>query len=346
MKILVTGAAGFIGFHVSLSLINKGHQVIGLDNINDYYDVNLKFARLKELGISKENAEKFGQMNFGKRNSGSFSFIRLNLEDREALPHLFHHENFDVVCNLAAQAGVRYSLENPETYIDSNIVGFLNILECCRNYKIKHLVYASSSSVYGLNRKVPFETSDNVDNPISLYAATKKSNELMAHTYSHLYGFTTTGLRFFTVYGPWGRPDMAMFLFTDAMVKGKPIKIFNEGKMERDFTYIDDITEGVVRVLEKDTVERIKKGENYKIYNIGNNNCVKLLDFIECIEQNLGITANRNLLPMQPGDVKKTWANVDDLIKDYGYRPNTSINEGITAFIKWYKKYYHLAPKK
>ncbi|SHJ59419.1 UDP-glucuronate 4-epimerase [Arenibacter nanhaiticus] len=344
MKILVTGAAGFIGFHVSLSLIYKGHKVVGLDNINDYYDVNLKYARLKELGISRENAEKFGEINVSETHPNSFSFIRLNLEDREALPQLFQTENFDVVSNLGAQAGVRYSLENPETYIDSNIVGFLNILECCRHHKIKHLVYASSSSVYGLNKKIPFETSDNVDHPISLYAATKKSNELMAHTYSHLYDFTTTGLRFFTVYGPWGRPDMAMFLFTDAMVKGKPIKVFNEGKMERDFTYIDDITEGVVRILEKDTVDRIEKGENYKIYNIGNNNCVKLLDFIECIEQNLGITANRNLLPMQPGDVEKTWANVDDLIKDYDYRPNTSINKGVAAFINWYKKYYQLAP--
>lgn len=340
MKILITGTAGFIGFYVAKSLIVKGHKVVGLDNINDYYDINLKYARLGELGISRGHAEKFGQISHSDTYPGSFSFIRLNLEDREALPRLFEEQKFDAVCNLAAQAGVRYSLENPEAYIDSNIVGFLNILECCRHHHIKHLVYASSSSVYGLNKKVPFETSDNVDHPISLYAATKKSNELMAHTYSHLYGFATTGLRFFTVYGPWGRPDMAMFLFTDAMVKGKPIKVFNNGQMERDFTYIDDITEGVARILEKDTKPRNNSGENYKIYNIGNNNSVKLLDFIEAIEASLGINAKRELLPMQPGDVEKTWANVDDLIKDYDYRPNTPIKKGVPNFIKWYKEYY------
>ncbi|MCM4172549.1 NAD-dependent epimerase [Arenibacter sp. TNZ] len=340
MKILVTGAAGFIGFYVSKVLIDQGHTVVGLDNINDYYDVNLKYARLRELGITKENSEKFNQLSISETSPNTFKFIRLNLEDREALPKLFQEQDFEVVCNLAAQAGVRYSLENPEAYIDSNVVGFLNILECCRNYNIKHLVYASSSSVYGLNKKVPFETKDNVDHPISLYAATKKSNELMAHTYSHLYGFATTGLRFFTVYGPWGRPDMAMFLFTDAMVQGKPIKVFNNGKMERDFTYIDDITEGVVRILEKDVKPRIDKGEKYKIYNIGNNNSVKLLDFIEAIEKKLGIQAKRNLLPMQAGDVEKTWANVDDLIKDYNYRPNTPIKEGVGQFIDWYKKFY------
>ena len=237
---------------------------------------------------------------------------------------------------------MRYSLENPETYIDSNIVGFLNILECCRNNKIKHLVYASSSSVYGLNKKIPFETSDNVDHPISLYAATKKSNELMAHTYSHLYGFPTTGLRFFTVYGPWGRPDMAMFLFTDAMINSKPIKVFNKGKMERDFTYIDDIVEGVVRIIEKSTAKKIANKELYKLYNIGNNQSVKLLDFIEAIETSLGITAKKEMLPMQPGDVAKTWANVDDLIKDYDYRPHTPIKEGVDSFIVWYKKYYKI----
>ena len=343
MKILVTGAAGFIGFFVSKMLINQGHIVVGLDNINDYYDVNLKYARLKELGISRENAEKFGQKIKSDTHPNSFSFIRLNLEDYEAMPILFKDQNFDLVCNLAAQAGVRYSLENPKAYVDSNIVGFMNILECCRNYKIKHLVYASSSSVYGLNKKVPFETTDNVDHPISLYAATKKSNELMAHTYSHLYGFATTGLRFFTVYGPWGRPDMAMFLFTDAMVQGNPIKVFNNGLMERDFTYIDDITEGVVRILEKNIKPRMDKGEKYKIYNIGNNNSVKLLDFIQAIEENLGIKAKRNLLPMQPGDVEKTWANVDDLITDYEYSPNTPIKKGVSDFISWYKQYYHIS---
>mgnify|MGYP003643929152 CR=1 FL=1 len=341
MKILVTGAAGFIGFHVCKSLIEKGHKIVGLDNINNYYDINLKYSRLKELGITKENAEIFGQLSNSTIQPDSFWFIRLNLEDREALPILFKNQNFDAVCNLAAQAGVRYSLENPEAYIDSNIVGFLNILECCRHQHIKHLVYASSSSVYGLNKKTPFETTDNVDHPISLYAATKKSNELMAHTYSHLYDFATTGLRFFTVYGPWGRPDMAMFLFTEAMIEGKPIKIFNNGQMERDFTYIDDIAEGVVRILEKNLKSRTDDRDKYKIYNIGNNNSVKLLDFIEAIEDNLKIKAKRELLPMQAGDVEKTWANVDDLIRDYDYQPNTSIRNGVANFIKWYKNYYN-----
>lgn len=342
MNILVTGAAGFIGYFVSKKLIAQGHQVIGLDNINDYYDPELKLDRLQELGVPKKDATVFGQLNASTTLKDSFRFIRMNLEDREALPRLFQNQKFDVVCNLAAQAGVRYSLENPETYIDSNIVGFLNILECCRHHNIKHLVYASSSSVYGLNKKIPFETSDRVDHPISLYAASKKSNELMAYTYSHLYDFPTTGLRFFTVYGPWGRPDMAMFLFTDAIVKGKPIKVFNEGKMERDFTYIDDIVEGVVRIVEKDTKDRLAQKENYKIYNIGNNNSVKLLDFIQTIEEQIGIPAKRQLLPMQPGDVEKTWANVDDLTKDYDYHPNTSIKAGVTAFIEWYKRYYSI----
>ena len=251
MKILVTGAAGFIGFHTAKKLIAYNHEVVGIDNINDYYDVGLKYARLKKLGIAKSQAEKFNAIVESDKTPKNLKFIRMHLEDRDSLPALFKTEKIDVVCHLAAQAGVRYSLENPEAYIDSNIVGFLNILECCRHHNIKHLVYASSSSVYGLNKKIPFDTSDNVDHPISLYAATKKSNELMAHTYSHLYGFPTTGLRFFTVYGPWGRPDMAMFLFTDAMIKGKPVKVFNNGDMERDFTYIDDIVEGVVRIIEK-----------------------------------------------------------------------------------------------
>jgi len=341
MKVLVTGAAGFIGFYVSKQLIKNGHTVVGLDNINDYYDVNLKFARLNELGVVRENAEEFNKIT-SSSSLKNFSFVRMALEDRSELPELFKKENFDAVCNLAAQAGVRYSIENPETYIDSNIVGFLNILECCRNNNIKHLVYASSSSVYGLNEKIPFETSDNVDHPISLYAASKKSNELMAHTYSHLYGFPSTGLRFFTVYGPWGRPDMAMFLFTDAIVNNKPIKIFNNGEMERDFTYIDNITEGIIRILEKDVSPRVENKELYKIYNIGNNDSVKLLDFVDSIEKNIGKKAKRNYLPMQPGDVKKTWANVDDLIKDYDYRPNTPINDGVAAFVKWYKSYYNI----
>ncbi len=337
MKILVTGAAGFIGYYVSQKLIEKGHKVVGLDNINDYYDVNLKYARLGELGIPKQKAVVFSNCCNSKIHGENFQFIRLSLEDRIGLPLLFEEKNFDVVCNLAAQAGVRYSLENPETYIDSNVVGFLNILECCRHHGIKHLVYASSSSVYGLNDKVPFETTDNVDYPASLYAATKKSNELMAHTYTHLFGFPSTGLRFFTVYGPWGRPDMAMFLFTDAIVKGNPIKIFNNGNMERDFTYIDDITEGVIRVVEKETNERPSP---YMVYNIGNNNSVRLLDFIEEIELALNKKAKRELLPMQLGDVEKTWANVDALTRDYNYSPNTSIKKGIKSFIDWYSKYY------
>ncbi|MEN8886540.1 MAG: NAD-dependent epimerase [Winogradskyella sp.] len=338
MKILVTGAAGFIGFFTAKLLTAKGHTVVGLDNINDYYDVNLKYGRLEALGITKTDAESFNTLT--KSKSSNFSFVRMNLEDRINLPALFESEQFDIVCNLAAQAGVRYSLENPETYVDSNLVGFLNILECCRNYTIKHLVYASSSSVYGLNKKIPFGTNDNVDHPISLYAATKKSNELMAHTYSHLFKIPTTGLRFFTVYGPWGRPDMAMFLFTDAIVNNRAIKVFNHGNMERDFTFVDDIVEGVVRIIEKSPKTRIENNQRYKVYNIGNNNSVKLLDFIKEIETNLGKTATKNMLPMQPGDVVRTWADVDDLIKDYDYSPNTSIQAGVKHFIDWYKQYY------
>ncbi|WP_291871484.1 NAD-dependent epimerase [Maribacter sp.] len=341
MKILVTGAAGFIGFHVSKSLLQHGHKVIGLDNINDYYDVNLKFARLKELGITKEDAEKHNVITSSQTtNKNAFQFIRMDLQDREALPLLFKAEKFDVVCNLAAQAGVRYSIENPETYVDSNIVGFLNILECCRNNNIKHLVYASSSSVYGLNDKIPFSTDDTVDKPISLYAASKKSNELMAHTYSHLFNIPTTGLRFFTVYGPWGRPDMAIFLFTKAISENKPINVFNHGNLERDFTYIDDITEGVVRICEKATKKRITDNQLYKIYNIGNNNSVKLGDFISEIELNLDKKATKKMMPMQPGDVERTWANVDELIKDYNYKPNTSLKKGVQSFVNWYKDFY------
>ncbi|WP_282042562.1 NAD-dependent epimerase [Winogradskyella flava] len=339
MKILVTGSAGFIGFFTAKVLLEKGHDVIGLDNINDYYDVNLKYSRLKELGINRNDAAVFN-VKCASSTNDKFSFFRMNLEDRDALPNLFKTEKFDVVCNLAAQAGVRYSLENPETYVDSNLVGFLNILECCRHNRIKHLVYASSSSVYGLNKKIPFSTDDNVDHPISLYAATKKSNELMGHTYSHLFQIPTTGLRFFTVYGPWGRPDMAMFLFTDAIVNDRPIKVFNHGKMERDFTYIDDIVEGVVRIIEKPISKRVDQKELYKVYNIGNNNSVKLLDFIKEIETNLDKEAEKNMLPIQPGDVERTWADVDELIKDYDYRPNTSIQYGVKSFVNWYKDYY------
>lgn len=342
MKILVTGAAGFIGFHVARALLEQGHSVVGLDNINDYYDPELKYARLAELGIRKKEAEPFNKISASAIYGERLRFVRMQLEDREAIPQLFKKENFEVVCHLAAQAGVRYSLENPEAYIDSNVVGFLNILEGCRYHRVKHLVYASSSSVYGLNKKVPFSVEDNVDHPISLYAATKKSNELMAHTYSHLYGFTTTGLRFFTVYGPWGRPDMALFLFTDAMLNNRPIKVFNHGEMERDFTYIDDITEGVVRIVTGDTAQRKARGEFYKLYNIGNNKSEKLMDFIEAIEDSLGVKAVKEFLPMQAGDVEKTWADVSSLVQDYDYRPNTPIKEGIKKFVAWYTTYYHI----
>ncbi len=330
MKILVTGAAGFIGFHLSKLLLDQGFNVIGLDNINDYYDPVLKFDRLKILGITKEKAKNYNEI--CKKNA--FKFIRLNLEDKENLLKLFHDEKIDIVCNLAAQAGVRYSLSNPETYIQSNIVGFVNILECCRYYEIKHLIYASSSSVYGLNKKIPFSVSDNVDNPISLYAATKKSNELMAHTYSHLFDIPTTGLRFFTVYGPWGRPDMALFLFTKAIIEDETIDVYNYGKMQRDFTYVDDIVNGLYKIINSE------KREKYNIYNIGNNNTVELMDFITCIEKKLGKTAKKNMLPIQPGDVSKTWANVDKLVNDYNYKPSTKIKDGIDRFIDWYLEYY------
>ena len=342
MNILVTGAAGFIGYHTSLSLLKNGHRVWGLDNINDYYDPSLKYDRLSELGIKQNEAEEFGRSCDSENYPGNFTFIRANLEDAEAIDTLFDSASFDVVCHLAAQAGVRYSLENPKAYIDSNINGFFNILNNSQIHKVKHLVYASSSSVYGESKEVPFKASDPVDHPISLYAATKKSNELMAHTYSHLYGLPTTGLRFFTVYGPWGRPDMALFLFTEAITHGKPIKVFNYGQMERDFTYIDDIVEGVVRIIERDALSRASTDNAYKLYNIGNNKSVKLLDFIEAIENNLGIVASKELMPLQPGDVVQTWANVDALINDFGYAPDTPIKEGVKRFVEWYKLYNDL----
>jgi len=298
-KILVTGAAGFIGYHLCEALIKQGHDIIGLDNINDYYDVNLKYARLHELGIEKESASVFSKISESMIHGSHMQFIRLNLEDRNTLPKLFKTYQFDMVCNLAAQAGVRYSIENPEAYIDSNINGFLNVLECCRHHNVKRLVYASSSSVYGNTDKTPFEETANVDQPISLYAATKKSNELMAHTYSYLYKIETIGLRFFTVYGPWGRPDMAMFLFTDAIINNKPIKVFNNGNLSRDFTYIDDIVGGVVNTLLKES----KNSSLYKLYNIGNGKPVQLLDFIKSLEEVLNITATKNMLTMQDGDV-------------------------------------------
>ena len=335
--ILVTGAAGFIGYHICSSLIKQGHHVIGLDNITDYYDVNLKYDRIKKLGVLRNEAERFGALATSTSFGDQFQFIRLNLEDRKELPNLFKRFKFDSVCNLAAQAGVRYSITNPEAYIDSNITGFLNVLECCRSYNITRLVYASSSSIYGNSEAVPFEETAVVDKPISLYAATKKSNELMAHTYSHLYNFETIGLRFFTVYGPWGRPDMAMFLFTDAILKGKPIKVFNEGNLSRDFTYIDDIVKGVENTLLKSS----RNKELYKLYNIGNSQPVRLLDFIEAIEKCTGKTAERQMLPMQDGDVNLTWASVQRLKDDYDYLPSTSIESGVEAFIKWYKSYYN-----
>ena len=334
MNVLVTGAAGFIGFHTCLKLINQGHKVYGIDNINDYYDPQLKFDRLNELGFSKTESEIFNN----EVQSSKFKnlrFSRIDLIDNESIDNLFKIEQFEVVCNLAAQAGVRYSLINPKAYTDSNITGFLNILEGCRNHKVKHLVYASSSSVYGENKKVPFETSDNVDYPISLYASTKKSNELMAHSYGHLYGFKTTGLRFFTVYGPWGRPDMAYYLFVDAISKNKPIKVFNNGDLERDFTYVDDIVNGVTKIIEKNIDFR----DHYKIYNIGNNKTVSLNDFIQTIESVMGKKAIKEMYPMQQGDVPKTFAEISQLINDYEYRPNTSIGVGLKEFICWYKKY-------
>jgi UDP-glucuronate 4-epimerase len=334
MKILVTGAAGFIGFHTCLKLINLDHEVYGIDNINDYYDPKLKFDRLNKLGFSQVEAELFKNEVQSKKFK-HLRFSRIDLVDSATLDNLFKQEQFEVVCNLAAQAGVRYSIENPKAYINSNITGFLNILEGCRNHKVKHLVYASSSSVYGENKKVPFETTDNVDHPISLYAATKKSNELMAHTYGHLYGFKTTGLRFFTVYGPWGRPDMAYYLFAEAISNDKAIKVFNNGEMERDFTYIDDIVNGVTKIIEKNIDSR----EHYKIYNIGNNKTKSLQDFITTIEQAIGKEAIKEMYPMQQGDVPRTFANIDKLIDDFGYKPSTSINKGLKEFIKWYKKY-------
>lgn len=333
MKVLVTGAAGFIGMHVSEKLLARGDQVVGLDNLNDYYSVALKEARLARI-----------------QDHPDFQFVREDLADKLAIETLFNEHKFDGVINLAAQAGVRYSLENPHAYVDSNIVGFMNVLECCRHHDVGHLVYASSSSVYGLNSSMPFSIHDNVDHPISLYAASKKANELMAHTYSHLYGLPTTGLRFFTVYGPWGRPDMALFLFTDAILKGEPIKVFNNGEMLRDFTYIDDIVEGVVRVLDKPATQNTNwRGDSpdpgtspapYRLYNIGNNNPVKLLDFIAAIEKALGKSGIKELLPIQPGDVAATYANIDDLERDVGYRPSTPTEYGIEQFVAWYLDYH------
>jgi len=339
MKILVTGTAGFIGSHLAIRLLERGDEVVGLDNINDYYDQNVKYGRLQRTGII-EKLDNGKDIEYGKvlksNKYPNYKFIKLNLEDKDALFKLFEEEQFDAVCNLAAQAGVRYSLSNPDAYIGSNIVGFLNILEACRHHDVKNLSYASSSSVYGSNKKLPFSTSDSVDHPISLYAASKKSNELMAHTYSHLFGISTTGLRFFTVYGPWGRPDMALFLFVKAALEGKSIDVFNNGDMQRDFTYIDDIVEGVVRVIDNPR----KDTPPYKVYNIGNNAPVKLMDFIEAIENKLGKKIEKNFLPLQAGDVPATYADVQDLIDDLGYKPNTPIQEGIDKFVDWYIDFF------
>lgn len=337
MKILVTGTAGFIGYHLARKLLNRGDEVVGLDNINDYYDVNLKYARLNELGILKE--EIIENELISSKTYPKHKFIKMDLSNTENIYKLFETEKFDAVCNLAAQAGVRYSLENPHAYINSNIVGFTNILEACRHNDVKNLCYASSSSVYGLNKSQPFKTTDKTDTPISLYAATKKSNELMAHTYSHLFGISTTGLRFFTVYGPWGRPDMAPMLFTNAILNNKEIKVFNHGNMSRDFTYIDDIVDGIIKVIDN-PVKTKSNLAPYKIYNIGNNSPIQLLDFIETLEKSIGLEAKKNFLPMQDGDVESTYADVEDLIKDFNYKPNTKLADGIEEFVKWYKDFY------
>ena len=335
MKILITGAAGFIGFHLSKKLLDESYQVIGIDNLNDYYDPRLKQSRLDILG---------------KHNN--FNFHKVDLKDKAAVDNIFETYQPTHVINLAAQAGVRYSIENPYAYVDSNLTGFMNILEACRNYPVEHLLYASSSSVYGGNKVAPFSTNHNVDHPVSLYAATKKSNELMAHTYSHLYGIPTTGLRFFTVYGPYGRPDMAYFSFTKDILAGKPIKVFNHGKMERDFTYIDDIVEGIVKLIDKAPAANKEWDESkddlstsfapYKIYNIGNNNPVQLMRFINALESALGKEAEKVYMDMQPGDVLRTYADVSDLERDINFKPSTSIEDGLKKFVAWYEEYYNV----
>jgi UDP-glucuronate 4-epimerase len=348
VKILVTGTAGFIGFHLAKKLLQRGDEVVGLDNINNYYDVNLKYARLEELGIKKEEIENNKLV--VSKTYPKHKFIKLNLSDSKNIDELFKKEEFDAVCNLAAQAGVRYSIENPHAYIQSNIVGFLDILEACRHNNVKNLCFASSSSVYGLNKSQPFKTSDHTDHPVSLYAATKKSDEMMAHTYAHLYGICATGLRFFTVYGPWGRPDMAPMLFADAILNNREIKVFNRGKMSRDFTYIDDIVDGIIKVIDnpaKSDSNFDAKNPNpsissapYKIYNIGNNAPVNLMDFIQTLEKSIGKEAKKNFMPMQAGDVESTYADTTELIKTFDYKPDTKLSEGIEKFVNWYKDFY------
>jgi UDP-glucuronate 4-epimerase len=348
VKILITGTAGFIGFHLAKKLLERGDEVVGIDNINDYYDVNLKYARLEQLGIDKEKIE---ENQLVESSTYKHKFIKADLADRETIYNLFETEKFDAVCNLAAQAGVRYSLENPHAYINSNVVGFMNILEACRHNGIKNLSYASSSSVYGLNKSQPFKTTDHTDHPVSLYAATKKSNEMMAHTYSHLYGISTTGLRFFTVYGPWGRPDMAPFLFADAILSDRAIKVFNHGNMSRDFTYIDDIVDGIIKVIENpaksdknwnaNNPEPNSSSAPYKIYNIGNNAPVNLMEFITEIETAIGKVAEKNFMDIQPGDVESTYADTTGLIADFDYKPFTSLDKGVGNFIEWFKTFYN-----
>lgn len=350
MKILITGTAGFIGFHMANRLASQSHEVYGIDSINDYYDVNLKLDRLKNAGFDPVDLSSPTELQKSTKRENLY-FQKLKLEDKEGLLRLFAAIKPDIVINLAAQAGVRYSLTNPEAYIDANITGFLNILEACRFHPVKHLLYASSSSVYGLNKSMPFSVKKNVDHPVSLYAASKKSNELMAHTYSHLFGIPSTGLRFFTVYGPWGRPDMALFIFTRAILNGEPIRVFNHGKMERDFTYVDDIVTGIEKILTKPPAcntnwdalnpDPSSSTAPYQLYNIGNNSPVKLLDFITAIEHATGKKAIKQMEDIQPGDVVKTWADVDGLIKNHDYRPNTSIEEGVGHFVDWYRKYYN-----
>lgn len=341
MKILITGAAGFIGFHLTQVLLKQGCEIIGLDSINNYYDTNLKFDRLKTLGINRKEIVE-GQL-ITSTQYQNYQFIKLNIEDQAGLENLFRIQKFDKVCNLAAQAGVRYSLENPRTYINTNIIGYFNIIENCKTFKVRHLIYASSSSVYGNSTNIPFRADDKVDNPISIYAATKKTNELIAYTYSHLYGLETTGLRFFTVYGPWGRPDMAYFSFTKNILNGVPIKIFNHGDMSRDFTYIDDIIEGIRKIVMDEKTAKAKVGTTglppYALYNIGNSRPIRLLDFIDTLEQKLGVEAKKIMMPMQPGDVSTTYADAQALIDDYDYAPNTSLDFGIGKFVNWYTNY-------
>jgi UDP-glucuronate 4-epimerase len=354
MKILVTGTAGFIGYFLAKKLLERGDEVVGLDNINDYYDVNLKYARLNELGVSHSELDSESSSFVQSSKYPKHKFVKMDLADTKNIYKLFEEEKFDAVMNLAAQAGVRYSLENPHAYIQSNVVGFMNILEACRHNDVKNLAYASSSSVYGLNKSQPFKTSDHTDHPVSLYAATKKSNEMMAHTYSHLYGISTTGLRFFTVYGPWGRPDMAPMLFADAILNDRPIKVFNHGNMSRDFTYVEDIVDGIIKVIdnpakplchsqldwESTNLPPESSTAPYKIYNIGNNAPVSLMEFIETLENKIGTKAKKNFMDMQDGDVVSTYADTSGLIEDFNYKSDSKLSDGIEKFVRWYRNFY------